>query len=90
MKAVQDGSQVLGLPSSAFFSAIGVGGVGFVTGVCGVVLVGCGVERVQAVSIRRLQRAMIRGMRKAFRAGPVQYGAAGGSMLNLRKAYPKG
>ena len=34
MSASQDGSQVLGLLSSAFFSAMGVGGAGLVCG-CG-------------------------------------------------------
>ena len=52
MSASQDGSQVLGLPgglpSSAFFAAMGVGGVGLVCGCCGAgaVLVGGGVERL--------------------------------------------
>ena len=70
MSASQDGSQVLGLPgwlpSSAFFSAMGVAGTGLVCGwgCCGgAVLVGCGVERLQAVSAiaarRRARRRIV-------------------------------
>jgi hypothetical protein len=74
MKAVQVGSQVLGLPSglpsSDFFSAMGVDGAGVVCGwsCCGVVPAGCGVERLQAASVRIMQivRGRIRGIVRPF------------------------
>ena len=78
MSASQEGSQVLalpgGLPSSAFFSAMGVGGVGLVCGwgagvdCCG----GGGEERVHAESARRALsvRARKRGIVAFHGVGP--------------------
>ena len=81
MSASQSGSQVLGLLSSAFFSAMGVEGVGVVWGCCVECCGGDGVEdRLQAVRARSV-RARRRGI-VVFWGWPQR-----GSM---RKAYPSG
>lgn len=74
MKAVQAGSQVFALPSSAFFSSMGVGGVGLVAGCCSgsVVCPGRGalLQAVRAKSPARV-RTSFEDIREAFHgAGP--------------------